>query len=80
MCAGCESDRDASHLLTPRAWFWHVVEVPVVPEGENESITENDRTRRVRGRELADLLCGTESGGERQLKGNPHGETRRHLE
>lgn len=58
MCAGTESDRAASHLLTPRAWFWHRVDVPVLPEGENDTITDNDRTRRVRGRELADLLCG----------------------
>ena len=76
LSAGSQADRAASHLLTPLAWFWHRVELPVLPEGDNDSITDNDRTRRVRGRELADLLCGTESGGERHLKGNPHGETR----
>lgn len=32
--------------------------MPVLPEGDNDTITDNDRTRRVRGRELADLLCG----------------------
>jgi len=73
VCAGTEEDRRESKILTPRAWFWHRIDVPVLPEKENDTITDADRTRRVRGRELADVLCGQEGGGEVK---NPGGETR----
>ena len=39
--------------------------MPVLPEAENGTLTDNDRVRRVRGRELADVLCGMDGGGER---------------
>ena len=67
IAAGSEAERTAGRVLTPRAWFWHKVEIPVLAEAENGTLTENDRTRRVRGRELADVLCGLEGGGERAV-------------
>ena len=39
--------------------------MPVLPEAENGTLTDNDRVRRVRGRELADVLCGLAGGGAR---------------
>ena len=43
VCAGTEEDRTESKILTPRAWFWHRIDVPVLPEKENDTITDADR-------------------------------------
>jgi len=61
----------STRLMTPSAWFWHALSLPVLPEEANRTeITELDRTRRVRGRELAEVLCvsppGTYKGREQR--------------
>jgi len=52
-----EEGREASKIMTPRVWFWHKFYMRPVPEDENKTLSANDLVRRVRGRELADVLC-----------------------
>lgn len=64
-----EANRVQSRILTPRAYFWHSVSVPIFAEDEKKGVVENDYTRRLRGKELCDVLCGKEGGGERIAEG-----------
>uniref|UniRef100_A0A7S4HAD9 Protein kinase domain-containing protein n=2 Tax=Guillardia theta TaxID=55529 RepID=A0A7S4HAD9_GUITH len=56
-------ERRNSMILMPLLWFWHTIYMEPVPENENQSLTENDWTRRIKGRELADVLCNPDSKG-----------------
>ena len=55
--ASSEAAKAESMIMTPRLWFWHKFHMRAMPEDENKSLCQNDFVRRVRGRELADALC-----------------------
>jgi hypothetical protein len=60
-----ENNRMMSRILTPRAYFWHSIDCPIFAEDEKRGIVETDFTRRLRGKELADVLCVKDGGGDR---------------
>ena len=78
-----EAGKAQSMIMTPRLWFWHKFHMRPVPEDENKSLTPNDHTRRVRGRELADVLCHVNTSactcgakdGDRRCTASMHGPT-----
>ena len=81
-----EAGKAQSMIMTPRLWFWHKFHMRPVPEDENKSLTPNDHTRRVRGRELADVLCHVNTSactcgakdGDRRCTASMHGPTSPH--